>query len=334
MSGVHAFVLTLNEAHHIVRCIKSVSDQCASITIIDSGSSDGTSDIARSLGAEVVNNPFVTHADQVNFATDALANRGGWLFRLDADEIVDADSRVSLVAAVRMAEAGIDGLLVNRRIHFMGQRMRRGGIEPSWQLRLWRNGAGRCEDRWMDEHVRVAGRVARSGIVASDINLGSLTWWTHKHNGYASREAIEVLDRRFGLLDRRISHENDRMDGQAGWRRWLKYNLYLRMPPGLRSVGYFLYRYVVRLGFLDGRRGFYFHLLQALWYRTLVDAKVEDILDHQCSTGDSLHASVAARTGIDLAAHSLNRENAPLPTRVAVTKGARSVSRDQRTPSG
>lgn len=296
--AIHAIILTLDEEQHIARCISSIREQCATITLVDSGSKDRTAEIARDFGADVVINPFVTHAGQVNFAIDHLAPRGGWLFRIDADEVLDPDSKCTLASAVGSAEDATDGLLIQRRIHFLGRRIRHGAIEPSWQLRLWRNGRGCCEQRWMDEHVMVAGGVARSGVVTADINLNSLTWWTAKHNSYASREAIEVLNARHRFLPKRAL--TGTASPQAKTKRWIKENLYARLPAGTRAALYFWYRYLIRLGFLDGPEGYYFHTLQGRWYRTLVDAKVAEI--EKCAEAKGIDISTAIRecTGIDV----------------------------------
>lgn len=295
---IHAIILTFNEQQHISRCINSLKAHCASVTVIDSGSKDQTTDIARALGADVLVNPFITHAAQVNFAIDALAGRGGWLLRIDCDEVFDPESLKTPAQAIREVSDEVDGLVVQRRIHFLGRRIRHGGIEPSWQLRLWRNGRGRCEQRWMDEHIKVSGRVAKSGLVLSDINLNSLTWWTAKHNSYASREAIDTLNRKFGFM--RQEGLGDGASTQARRRRFVKERLYGRLPSGLRALIYFLYRYIFRLGFLDGYPGWYFHVLQGLWYRTLVDAKISEIEEHASKHGITIIDAIRDRMGINV----------------------------------
>jgi hypothetical protein len=217
--------------------------------------------------------------------------------RIDADEVLDPDSTQTLAEAIEAAAPEADGILIRRRIYFMGRRIRHGGIEPSWQLRLWRNGRGRCEQRWMDEHIKVAGKVAKSGLVLSDVNLNSLTWWTTKHNNYASREAIDLLNlrHRFWAADE-LTTAN--ASPQARARRYLKDNLYARLPGGMRAWAYFLYRYLLRLGFLDGKAGLYFHLMQGLWYRALVDAKVEEIEAFARERGVPIVEAIHDRTGI------------------------------------
>ncbi|WP_206072742.1 glycosyltransferase family 2 protein [Mesorhizobium temperatum] len=294
--AIHVVILTLNESIHIARCIESCKNQVESVTVIDSGSTDGTIEIAEKLGAEVISHPWKNYATQLNFGLSALVTRGGWLMRIDADEVLDPATPCSLSETVSQVGDDCDGILVQRRIYFLGRRIRYGAIEPSWQLRLWRNGRGRCEQRWMDEHVIVSGNVQKSGVIISDINLNSLTWWTAKHNQYASREAIDLLNARFKFL--RIDKlPASGSSPQARARRFLKEKVYLRTPAGVRTIAYFLYRYFVRLGFLDGRPGFYFHVLQGLWYRGLVDAKIFEIEELAKQKGVPIAKAIKDRTG-------------------------------------
>ncbi|MCT4654327.1 MAG: glycosyltransferase family 2 protein [Cohaesibacter sp.] len=299
MSQIHTFILTFNEEKHLARCVESLSGQCASVTVIDSGSSDKTLEIARDLGCRILANDWVNHAAQVNFAIDALSDEEGWLFRIDADEVLDKDSIQTLMEAVEAAPDGCDGLVVARRLYFMGRRMRHGAIEPSWQLRLFRASKGRCEQRWMDEHILVEGEVGRCGIVISDKNLNPLTWWTQKHNKYASLEAIEVLNSIHHFMPVE-EFEDGQASSQAKVKRFIKLNIYLKLPSGVRAGLYFLYRYMLRLGFLDGKEGFYFHLLQGLWYRSLVDAKVLEIADYSKEQNISILEAIRICTGIDV----------------------------------
>ncbi len=90
------------------------------------------------------------------------------------------------------------------------------------------------------------------------------------------------------------------LTGQARLKRMLKTRVYLVLPAGARAILYFIYRYVLRLGLLDGREGFYFHLLQALWYRTLVDAKVQEIRDRVAKKNEDIEDAIAAVTGVNL----------------------------------
>lgn len=295
---IHAIILTKNEELHIARCINSLKGMCNSITLVDSGSTDQTVDIARGLGANVLFNNWVNYSVQMNFAIDSLAGLGGWILRLDADEVLDMESGDRLGEAIANSPLDIDGLLIQRRIYFLGRRIKHGGIEPSWQLRLFRNGRGRCEQRWMDEHILVAGKVAKSKLVLSDINLNSLSWWTEKHNIYASREAIDALNNSYNFANSENIHVKNK-NLQAKIRRIMKNYVYYFSPNGVRSLFYFIYRYFFRFGVLDGREGFYFHALQGLWYRMLVDAKIREIEAFAKTQRVSIVDAIRARTGID-----------------------------------
>jgi glycosyltransferase involved in cell wall biosynthesis len=296
-ADVHAIILTRNEERHIQRCIESIKPFVASILVLDSHSTDRTCEIALGLGARVERNRFVNHASQLNFGLELMKDLGGWLLRIDADEVLDAGGATLSALSLMKFGDDIGGLVVQRRIYFMGRRMRFGGIEPSWQLRLWRNGKGRCEQRWMDEHIVVQGNVEKTDVIFADINLNSLGWWTSKHNDYASREAIEILDQKYGFLHR---SKNDIVPSgfQARVKRLVKQHIYENMPGGLRALLYAFYRYVLRLGFLDGRAGFYFHLFQGLWYRSLVDAKVFEIETCAQNSRCTIIEAVFEKTGI------------------------------------
>ena len=290
---VHAFILTLDEEQHIARCIASIREYCASVLVIDSGSTDRTCAIARELGAEVIVHPFTTHSAQVNAAIEHLEGRGGWLMRIDADEVLEPPPAGVLVA---MGEAA-DGLIVRRHIHFLGRRMLHGGLQPNWHLRLWRAGTGRCEQRWMDEHIYVEGPTRTTTLEIADINLNPVGWWTAKHNGYASREAIEVLARKYPLLDR-ATPAAETLHGPVRLKRLVKERLFNRLPGGMRAKAYFFWRYWVRLGFLDGAEGYFFHFLQVYWYRTLIDCKVREIEQYRDANQVTLKDAVAAVTGL------------------------------------
>ncbi|TRW15328.1 glycosyltransferase family 2 protein [Glacieibacterium frigidum] len=281
-------ILTFNEARHIARAIASVQGLATRIVVVDSDSTDDTVAIAAANGAEVLVNPWINYATQFNWALDNAGIDTDWTLRLDADEIIEP----GLAAALRTflgAPGDAAGATVDRRIDFLGRAIRWGGVYPVRQLRLWRSGRGRCESRWMDEHITVDGPIAHlSGGDLADVNLNNLGWWTAKHNGYATREAIDELLR--APVDAEVG-------GQAGVKRWIKHKVYHRLPLGSRALAYFIYRYVLRLGFLDGWPGLVFHALQGGWYRFLVDAKIAEIRGLMRARGASLAQVVADEYG-------------------------------------
>ena len=289
-------ILTQDEAHHIDRCIASVKALATRIIVVDSGSSDVTCALAAAAGAEVVSHEWTNYAQQFNWAIDNCGITSGWLMRLDADEVVSADlaPRLAAFIASTPADSPIAGVTIDRAIHFLGRKIRWGGMYPTRIIRLWRAGKGRVENRWMDEHVLVDGKVGHVTGDIADINLNSIGWWTSKHNGYATREAIDQMTPGSDIVPA------GEIGPQARRKRWLKDYLYARLPLGLRPLLYFLYRYFIMLGFLDGWQGLAFHGLQGLWYRFLVDVKIAELRGLMKSRGQDLAAVVEAEYGMKI----------------------------------
>jgi glycosyltransferase involved in cell wall biosynthesis len=288
-----AIILTLNEAQHLPRCLASLEGVVDSILVVDCFSTDGTRAIAQAHGAAVLQHKWVNHATQFNWALDQLDKDSDWVLRIDADEYLTPELAADICARLPSVGPEVDGVLCARRLTFQGQRIRFGGLFPIHVLRLFRYGRGRCENRWMDEHIKVAGPTTRFRGELVDDNLNSITWWTEKHNRYASREALELLNLKYGFLPvDRVATFSD--GSQASRKRWIKERVYARLPAGFRAIAYFFYRYVVRLGFLDGHAGTTFHVLQGFWYRYLVDAKVVEVerymREHRCGVVESIEA--------------------------------------------
>src|SRR5574340_695297 len=244
------------------------------MVVVDCFSTDGTVAIAQSHGAEVVQHAWVNHSVQVNWALDNVPIDTQWTMRLDADEVVTPELVAALNRELPHVSDTVTGLTVNRQIHFLGRWIRHGAIYPLRMLRVWRTGHGRCENRWMDEHMVVQGEIAHVDADIADINLNNVTWWTAKHNQYASREAVDLLMHR-GRTESGAGAAQ--MSFQAKAKRWMKEKVYSRLPLGVRALLYFIYRYFLRLGFLDGWQGLAFHFLQGFWYRFLVDVKVHEL---------------------------------------------------------
>ena len=298
-SDLTVVILTYNEAHHISRAIASVQGIAREILVVDSYSTDNTVQLAAEAGARVVQHPFTSHAAQLQWALDHGGITTGWTLRLDADEVIEADLAAAIAQTLPALAQDISGVLLNRKHIFMGRWIRHGGRYPLWLLRLWRTGAGRVERRWMDEHVVVdRGRTIKLAGGFADANRGDLSFFTAKHNGYATREAVEVIAARYALFDEAPAT----LTGQARRKRLFKTEIYDRLPLWAGPLGYFLHRYVVQGGFLDGRAGLIYHLLQGFWYRFLVAAKVaewEPELAACATRGDRL-ARLATLSGLPI----------------------------------
>lgn len=269
MSLAIAFIIiTKNEADNLPACLETLYGIPADIFVVDSGSIDDTVSIARNFGATVMYHEWTNHATQVNWAIDHIGTRADWIMRLDADERLTPELRDFILHKTQALPADVTGILIPRRTRFLGRWIRHGGLYPIRLLRLWRNGVGRCEERWMDEHMTVlTGRVIQiDGDLWHDIS-NDTDEWLKKHIGYAGLEFIDLSSDVSGAT---------KLRGQSAVRQGIKARLYGHSPIFARAVAYWLFRYFVLLGFLDGPEGFVYHFLQGFWYRILIDVKVHE----------------------------------------------------------
>ena len=274
MKKISVLILTYNEELHIARCIESLQNIAEEIFIVDSFSTDKTVEIAESLGSKVYQNKWVNYATQFQWGLDNCPIETEWVMRMDADEYLEPKLIDALLKKLPTIQQEITGIYLKRKVYFMGKWMRWGGSYPQILLRIWRYGYGRIEQRWMDEHIVLKeGKtiLIDDGDIVDD-NQNSITWWINKHNNYATREMIDLMNikYRFIPMDESLEKFND---PQAGRKRIIKNKIYSKLPLGLRSTLYFFYRYFFKLGLLDGFEGFIWHFMQGWWYRLLVDVK-------------------------------------------------------------
>lgn len=304
-----ALVLTYNEAKHLPRCLESIKAVTPHILVVDSFSTDDTVAFAEGYGARVVQHEWSYPAAQFNWALTQLDSDADWVLRLDADEYLTPELQSQI--RQRLPELGkeIDGVYCDRRMAFQGRLIRHGGVFPIQIVRLFRYGRGECEDRWMDEHIKLDGKAVDFRGEIIDDNLNSLTWWTDKHNRYANREAVDLLNLKYGFMARDSVARFDPAS-EAALKRWLKERVYARLPGGLRAFVYFFYRYVLRLGFLDGQAGAAFHVLQGFWYRYLVDAKLVEVERYMARHQSTPEEAIRTVLEIELAPPSDGRARA------------------------
>lgn len=278
MQNLAVIILTFDEECHIARALQSVSTIARQVFVIDSGSTDRTVEIARGMGAVVLSHPFVNQARQFQWGLDNAPITATWVMRLDADAIIEADLAQEINERLPSVPADVVGVNLNRKHIFMDRWVRHGGRYPLRLLRIWRHGQGRVEDRWMDEHMVVwGGRTVTFKGGFADHNLNDLAFFTAKHNKYATREAIDVLNQRLDLFPRDETLTNRSASWQAWFKRCVKERIYNRLPFTISATFYFVWRYVFQLGFLDGRSGLVYHFLQGFWYRFLVGARLIEL---------------------------------------------------------
>jgi glycosyltransferase involved in cell wall biosynthesis len=275
MADLAVLILTHNEEIHIERALRSVLPIAREVVVIDCGSTDRTVEIAKSLGARVALHPFISYAQQFQWGLDNANLSAAWVMRLDADEVIEPELAAEISRKLPTLAPTVSGVHLKRKHVFMGRWIRHGGRYPLTLLRIWRKGVGRIEQRWMDEHIVLsAGKTETFDGDFADINEKDLSYFIEKHNRYATFEALDVIAQRLGLS---LPNQEPLTSRQAAFKRALKLKVYNKIPFQLGAGLYFLYRYVVRLGFLDGVEGLIYHGLQGGWYRFLVGAKVVEL---------------------------------------------------------
>jgi glycosyltransferase involved in cell wall biosynthesis len=262
VSDVTVIIPARDEELHIARCIDSARP-FERVVVVDGGSTDTTREIARRCGAEVVEHAWEGYAAQKNWALDSLDIETEWVLFLDADELLTEEGRTEIRRAV--AGGGASGYLLPRRYVFLGRPLKHAWWYPDYQLRLFRRGRGRFEERRVHEHVVLDGPVGTLTTPIVHENLKGLSAFVERHNRYSDLEADELLD---------PSSERKRGSLTGSWadrRRLLKDEVWFRLP--FRPFVRFCWLYFGKRGFLDGRRGRLFCSLIAM-YDFLIDAKV------------------------------------------------------------
>ena len=247
--GIDILIPTLNEANHIVECVRNARTT-GNVYVLDSLSTDGTQELARGAGATVVEHAFVDYAKQKNWGLDHLPWSGRWVFILDADERITPELREELFR-IASEDGPTNGYYVNRVVLYMGHAVRHGGLYPSWNLRFFRRGSCRYEDRAVHEHMVCEGATAYLEHEMLHIRRESLRDWIKKHIRYADLESTEWIKQRMGTTGGAAPERLFRDTLRYRW--WLRREVWPRTP--LRPVLRFMYMYIVRLGFLDGRAG-------------------------------------------------------------------------------
>jgi glycosyltransferase involved in cell wall biosynthesis len=258
---VSVIILTFNEEANLAAALDSVKGWADEVFVVDSHSTDRTVEIALARAADgvrVVQHAFENYSAQWNWALSRLPLAQPWVLKLDADERATDEFRAEVGNLVRDPGREETAFVVHWRLIFMGRWLRRGGLYPNGNVRLWRNGRVRFGAREVNEHVVVDGTVGEVRNPIEHHDYKDLGHWIDRHNRYSALEARSLIR---GNLTGEV---RPRLCGTPPERRmWLR-RLYYRVPG--RPVLYFLYRYLFRLGFLDGAAGFRFAFLHAVFF--------------------------------------------------------------------
>jgi glycosyltransferase involved in cell wall biosynthesis len=283
---ISVMIFTLDEAVHLPSCLAAVQ-WCSDIIVVDSFSTDATPAICAAHGARFFQNRFEGFGSQRNWALDNTQPIHPWILILDADERVPPELARELAEAAESGPTEVAAYRVRRRFYMWGRWLRYSSLYPTWVVRFIRAGRVRYENRGHAETQIVEGRVADLRHDLIDENLKGIDEWFERQNRYSSKDAqLELRSAGSGMrLGELFSPEP--LVRRAALKR-----IAARLPA--RGLAYFLYSYVLRAGFLDGRDGFVFCRMRAL-YQAQVAVKLYD-LRRRAARAQSVPAEVEADT--------------------------------------
>ena len=265
---VSVIIPTFNEEVNLPAALDSVRGWASEVFVVDSFSTDRTVDIVLERageGVQMVQHAFENYSKQWNWALNYLPIRSVWTLKLDADERVTEEFKREVKELISHALDELEGIYFRRVFHFMGIPLHHGGLSSNYVMHLWRTGKAVFEDRAVNEHALVQGQTQKIQGVVEHHSFKSVSDWLEKHNRYSSMEAISYIEGNLtgGIEPKFFGSPDER-------RMWLRC-AYWRFPA--RQLLYFLYRYIWRLGFLDGKPGFRYCYLHAV-YRYWTELKV------------------------------------------------------------
>jgi glycosyltransferase involved in cell wall biosynthesis len=260
---ISVLIATKNEIKNIGSCLEAIVSWVDEIVIIDSGSADGTIGVAENHGCKVYQFDYTGGwPKKRQWALDNINFANNWILILDADEIISEVARGQISDAISRGRS--DGYWIKFRTAFLGRDMKYGN-SAFYKLALFKKGLARYEQRLTEQNLNMADMEIHEHILLNgtcewlagpiwDRNRNSLDRFLAKHNEYSNWESRAFLDGHFNDIPLRF------WGTQAQRRRWLKAKF--MMAPG-SSIAYFLYGYIARGGFLDGKKGLIYARIQA-----------------------------------------------------------------------
>jgi glycosyltransferase involved in cell wall biosynthesis len=263
---VSVMIFTLNEAVNLPYCLDSLGS-FDDVIVVDSYSTDRTQQICRERGARFFQHEFTGFGDQRNWAFDKCEPRYRWILVLDADERLTPELSNEIAAAVASASEETAAFRVLRKFYLWGRWLKHSSLYPNWVVRLVRSGRVRYVNRGHAETQEVHGEVAELKNALIDENHKGMEEWLRRQATYAAREA------EFELANQKAFSPAELVSRDPLVRRKALKRLSWDLPA--RALFYFLYAYVVRLGMLDGREGYVFCRMKAMYQNMIVIHKFE-----------------------------------------------------------
>lgn len=264
---ISVMIFTFNEEIHLPKCLDWLA-WCDDVIVIDSYSTDRTVEICRAKGVGMFQHAFEGFGSQRNWAIENVPMKYDWVLILDADELVPD----TLVGEIRDKLARVPGNIgafqLRRRFHMWGRWLRYSALYPTWVVRLVHKTRVKYVNRGHAETQQVDGDIGRLHNDLIDENLKGIDEWFERQNRYSRAEAeYELREEQGGWLSSAI------FSSESIKRRAALKQLAWRLPG--RGFAYFIYSYVVRLGFLDGRDGFMFCVMRSV-YQAMIEVKKHD----------------------------------------------------------
>jgi acetyltransferase-like isoleucine patch superfamily enzyme/glycosyltransferase involved in cell wall biosynthesis len=271
---IDVMIITHNEAINLPHCLQALQGWTNKVFVIDSGSMDGTPDLARSFGADVVHHDWPGYAEQKNWGMENMAFESPWLLIVDADEVITPKLRNMLVelADKPVDEVPENGFFINRLTYFLDRPIRHCGYYPSWNMRFFKRNKGRYENRLVHEHIIIDDPIGKIKEPMLHEDRRGLEHYFAKHNRYSTLEARQLF---IEITQPETQDKSANVTAETRRRRWLKRNVTQFVP--LPSLWRFLYMYVIKLGVLDGAAGFEFCRFIAT-YDSMVALKLRETL--------------------------------------------------------
>lgn len=273
-SPISAIILTYNEEKNIQVCLDSVKDFVQDIFIVDSFSTDETLSIAKKYTDKIFQHEFETHAKQWKWALKNLPVTSEWILAPDADQAISGELKNSLIDFFSAANDGISGLYFCRKQIFFNRWIKYGDYYPRYLLKVFKKDKVFIDENELaDHHFYVQDKTLKleGDLIEDNKKERDLSFWCMKHIKYAELLAKEEL--LYEEINLSFAPEKNTLD----WKSHRSKRFYRCLPLFIRSILYFLYRYFIKLGFLDGKEGLIFHFLQGFWFRFLVDAKIYEM---------------------------------------------------------
>lgn len=269
MIDATAIIMTKNEEKNIVDCLKSMRGFAKRCVVIDCGSTDKTVDLAKQYGADVYFHEFEYYARQFNWGIKNCDIDTEWIIRIDADERFpdELNKEIEKILADNK-DKPMNGITIEADLYFLGRVMKH-GIRNKRKMMMFKKAYGQIEDRRRDAHSVISEGYSESTkhrFIHYDFK--NIDNYIKKYNWYATREMQDYI----GFVHGESTDINT--DAAILAQRKKKFGLYYKAPMFFRCWAWFVFNYIFRGGFLDGKEGLVFCFLECYWYRFVVDSKI------------------------------------------------------------